>query len=57
MAETFRLIAGDDLTYHHSVEVVFEEAMYLACPAEFSHPVFRSASSEETLRVQEGSRW
>jgi hypothetical protein len=37
---TLRLIADNDLTYHHAVEVAFANPAYVACPAEFSHPRF-----------------
>lgn len=46
------LIADNDLTYHHSVEVLFEDAVYVKLPASFSHPVFRDPTSHEIEIVQ-----
>jgi hypothetical protein len=46
-----RLIAGNDLTYHHQVEVTFGGVAYVCCPSEFSHPVFRDPHAEEVYRA------
>lgn len=42
-----RLAAGNDLTYHHTLELVFTDVAYLACPARFSHPRFREPTPAE----------
>lgn len=34
-----RLIADNDLTYHHSVEVTFTDVVWVACADLFHHPV------------------
>jgi hypothetical protein len=47
-----RVIADNNLTYHHEVEVSFLAAEYVACPSSFSHPVFRDATAEEIDRVR-----
>lgn len=39
-ASTFRLIADNDLTYHHSVEVTFTDVVYVSSADEFHHPIF-----------------
>ena len=44
---TFRLVAGNDLTYHHLAAVEFHDAAFVACPSEFSHPRFREATGLE----------
>lgn len=51
-AAEFRLVANNDLTYHHAVAVSFVNARYVACPLEFSHPSFRAPTGEETERVR-----
>jgi len=43
-----RLVADNDLTYHHAVEVLFEGVTYISLPSEFSHPVFRDPTAAET---------
>ena len=42
-----RLIADNDLTYHHSVEVTFTDVVWVACADLFHHPVFRPATPSE----------
>lgn len=42
-----RLIADNDLTYHHSVEVTFTDVAWVACADLFHHPVFRPATPAE----------
>lgn len=51
--ESLRLIADNDLTYHHSVEVLFEETAYVKLPAQFSHPVFRAPTASERELVRQ----
>lgn len=51
--ESLRLIADNDLTYHHSVEVVFEETAYVMLPAQFYHPCFRPPTAHEEGLVRE----
>ncbi|MDT9693525.1 hypothetical protein Q5762_35440 [Streptomyces sp. P9(2023)] len=46
-----RLGAGYDLSYHHSLEVVFTDASYLRCPTMFMDPVFRAPTDEERTEV------
>lgn len=46
-----RLAAGHDLTYHHGLELVFEDPALVSCPAMFHDPVFRAPTTEESLRV------
>lgn len=47
----FRLAAGQDLTYHHGLELVFGDPAFVSCPAMFQDPVFRVPTSEELVRV------
>ncbi|GAB7045571.1 hypothetical protein JCM9534A_06970 [Catenuloplanes indicus JCM 9534] len=42
-----RLVADNDLTYHHCVEVTFTDAVWSACADLFHHPVFRPATPSE----------
>lgn len=42
-----RLIADNDLTYHHSVEVTFTDVAWVSCADLFHHPVFRSPTAHE----------
>ncbi|MGW2984197.1 hypothetical protein [Streptomyces goshikiensis] len=53
----FRLAAGHDLAYHHGLEVVFGDPVYVSCPTAFHDPVFRAPSDDEleglTRRVGE----
>lgn len=46
-ATGLRLIADNDLTYHHSVEVRFSDVVWVACAETFHHPVFRSPTADE----------
>jgi hypothetical protein len=41
------LAAGPDLTYHHGLELVFTDVVYLACPTQFSEPRFREPTQDE----------
>ena len=43
----FRLIADNDLTYHHSVEVTFTDVVWVASADLFHHPVFRPPTPAE----------
>ncbi|XVU29061.1 hypothetical protein ACQPZJ_18950 [Actinoplanes sp. CA-054009] len=42
-----RLIADNDLTYHHSAEVTFTEVVWASCADLFHHPVFRAPTEAE----------
>ncbi|WP_145903031.1 hypothetical protein [Kitasatospora viridis] len=42
-----RFGAGYDLTYHHELELVFSDPMYVACPSAFHDPEFREPTAEE----------
>jgi hypothetical protein len=42
-----RLIADNDLTYHHAVEVRFGEVAWVSVADMFSHPVFRQPTAAE----------
>jgi hypothetical protein len=46
-SSTLRLIADNDLTYHHSVEVSFTEVARVAIADTFHHPAFRPATPAE----------
>ncbi|MGW1638309.1 hypothetical protein [Streptomyces lavendulae] len=46
-----RLAAGHDLTYHHGLELVFGDPLFVSCPSGFHDPVFRSPSPDELLKV------
>ncbi|MFF4575322.1 hypothetical protein [Streptomyces sp. NPDC001410] len=46
-----RLAAGYDLTYHHGLELVFVDAVFVCCPHSFQDPVFRAPTAEETARL------
>ncbi|SCZ16175.1 hypothetical protein SAMN02745898_1165 [Streptomyces sp. 136MFCol5.1] len=50
-AGEFRLAAGQDLTYHHGLELVFGDPDFVSCPTMFHDPVFRLPTSEELVRV------
>jgi hypothetical protein len=41
------LIADNDLTYHHSVEVTFADVFWASCSDLFHHPVFRPPTAPE----------
>ncbi len=46
--ELFVLGADYDLTYHHGLELRFQEPLFVRCPAEqFHDPVFRAATGAE----------
>ncbi|MEV4343748.1 hypothetical protein AB0J83_04650 [Actinoplanes sp. NPDC049596] len=45
------LAAGNDLTYHHNLEVIFTDVAYLACPTQFSRPRFRKPAPAERKLV------
>jgi len=46
-ASVFRLVADNDLTYHHCVEVTFTDAAWVGCADMFQHPAFRSPTPAE----------
>ncbi|GAA2774825.1 hypothetical protein [Streptomyces lavendulae] len=46
-----RLAAGHNLTYHHGLEMVFGDPLFVSCPSGFHDPVFRSPSPDELLKV------
>lgn len=46
-ASGLRLIADNDLTYHHSVEVTFTDVVWVSCTDLFHHPAFRPATASE----------
>lgn len=46
-AAAFRLIADNDLTYHHSAEISFADVVWVAVTGMFSHPVFRQPTEAE----------
>lgn len=46
-ASAFRLIADNDLTYHHSVEVTFTDVVWVSSADLFHHPVFRPPTATE----------
>ncbi|MFF0448879.1 hypothetical protein ACFYT4_21135 [Streptomyces sp. NPDC004609] len=46
-----RLAAGHDLTYHHGLELVFGDPVFVSCPPAFHDPAFRAPSPDELLRV------
>jgi hypothetical protein len=50
---TFRLMADNDLTYHHSVEVSFTDVAWAPSADLFHHPVFRPATSAERDLAQQ----
>lgn len=43
-SSTLRLIADNDLTYHHNVEVSFSDVAWAATADLFHHPTFRPAT-------------
>ncbi|MFJ1793034.1 hypothetical protein [Kitasatospora griseola] len=45
--------AGHDLTYHHLLELHFDDPELVACPAVFQDPVFRAPTPAETTRVRD----
>ncbi|MFJ4841356.1 hypothetical protein [Streptomyces sp. NPDC088746] len=50
-AGEFRLAAGYDLTYHHGLELVFGDPVFVSCPAMFHDPDFRVPTDEERARI------
>ena len=46
-SSTLRLIADNDLTYHHNVEVSFSDVVWAATADLFHHPTFRPATPAE----------
>lgn len=46
-----RLAAGYDLTYHHGLEVVFHNPLFVRCPTFFQDPVFRAPTSDDKSAV------
>jgi hypothetical protein len=46
-SSTLRLIADNDLTYHHNVEVSFTDVAWAATADLFHHPTFRPATPAE----------
>ncbi|MER7755386.1 hypothetical protein [Kitasatospora sp. NPDC097643] len=47
-----RLAAGYDLAYHHGLELVFADPLYVRCPAAFQDPVFRAPTPQERRLVE-----
>ncbi len=47
-----RLIADNDLTYHHNVEVTFTDVVWVSCADLFHHPVFRPPTAPEIESVR-----
>ncbi|MFJ5548803.1 hypothetical protein [Streptomyces sp. NPDC093225] len=45
------LAAGYDLAYHHGLELVFVDAMFVSCPSVFYDPAFRAPTADELLRI------
>ncbi|MCX4579512.1 hypothetical protein OHB41_41300 [Streptomyces sp. NBC_01571] len=50
-AGRLRLGAGHDISYAHSLELVFTEPVLVRCPAVFHDPVFRAPAPEEVRLV------
>ncbi|MER5965948.1 hypothetical protein [Streptomyces sp. NPDC002057] len=46
-----RLGAGPDITYHHGLELVFSDPLFVVCPTAFMDPVFRAPTPDETLMI------
>ncbi|MEU9000848.1 hypothetical protein [Streptomyces sp. NPDC048551] len=46
-----KLAADHDLTYHHGLELVFGDPVFVSCPSGFHDPVFRAPTSDELLKV------
>ncbi|MFG2715333.1 hypothetical protein ACGFX2_32950 [Streptomyces goshikiensis] len=46
-----RLAAGHDLAYHHGLELVFGDPVFVSCPSTFHDPILRAPSSDELLKV------
>ncbi|MFF5976070.1 hypothetical protein ACFY7C_31625 [Streptomyces sp. NPDC012769] len=45
------LAAGHDLTYHHGLEVVFTDTLYMRCPTDFMDPAFREPTPRERAEI------
>ncbi|MEV4942725.1 hypothetical protein [Streptomyces zaomyceticus] len=45
------LVADHDLAYHHGLEVVFTDTLYVRCPMRFVDPEFRAPTPEERTEV------
>ena len=52
-SSTLRLVADNDLTYHHSVDVSFTDVVWVASADTFHHPTFRAATSAERVFVRQ----
>jgi hypothetical protein len=50
-AGTLTIIAGNDLSYSHQFEVVFDDVSWYSGALSFSHALFRAASEEEAQRL------
>jgi hypothetical protein len=50
---TLRLVADNDLTYHHSVEVSFSDVAWVSSADTFHHPVFRPSTVTEREFAQQ----
>ncbi|MEU0880776.1 hypothetical protein ABZ345_19400 [Lentzea sp. NPDC005914] len=50
-AGELRLGAGHDLTYHHGLELVFQDPVLVQCPTSFQDPVFRAPTPDEMQAV------
>ncbi|MFI6288041.1 hypothetical protein ACIBCM_25400 [Streptomyces sp. NPDC051018] len=46
-----RLGAGSDLSYHHGLELVFGDPVFVMCPAVFHDPAFREPKPDEVRSV------
>ncbi|MGW0935423.1 hypothetical protein [Streptomyces sp. NPDC002666] len=46
-----RLGAGHDISYAHSLELVFSDPVLVTCPAAFQDPVFRAPTPDEVRLV------
>ncbi|MER7467647.1 hypothetical protein [Streptomyces sp. NPDC097981] len=46
-----RLAAGHDLAYHHGLELVFGDPVFVSCPSAFHDPAFRAPTPDELLKV------
>lgn len=50
-AGLLRLGAGHDLSYHHGLELVFSDPVFVMCPAAFHDPTFREPTPDEVRIV------
>ncbi|MER5864872.1 hypothetical protein [Kitasatospora sp. NPDC002040] len=50
-AGCLRLGAGYDLSYHHGLELVFDDPVFVMCPPRFHDPVFRRPTPDEVRTV------